>query len=61
MIDSHVSAHYDELETCVHNGITVKIDGEVVQFNVIVFFIADLCFIKDVIGMFYIQRIPNFV
>jgi hypothetical protein len=50
MIEDHVSAHYQELEVCVRNGITLKIGDQLEWFNVLCFFVADLCFIKDVIG-----------
>ena len=50
MIKTHVSAHYEELEDTVKNGVTLSVDGVITKFNVIVFFIADLSFMKDVIG-----------
>ena len=50
MLDNHVSAEYQELDNCVRNGITLIIGGVPETFNLVCFFVADLCFIKDVIG-----------
>ena len=49
-LDMHVSGHYDELGGLVKNGITLKVDGVDEMFNVVVFFVADLSFIKEILG-----------
>ena len=56
MIVDHVSMHYAEMDHCVRHGITLQIEKKPVHFNVLCFFIADLCFIKDVVGMTLITR-----
>lgn len=50
MLKVHVSDHYNELHELVLNGIDLIIEGAVEHFNIIIFFVADLCFIKDIIG-----------
>ena len=50
MITSHVLHHYNELDAAVRHGMSLEVNGKVTNFNVICFFVADLCFIKDVIG-----------
>ena len=50
MLETHVEAHYEELDACVRNGIKVNISGTEEEFNLVCFFVADLCFIKDIIG-----------
>ena len=46
MIETHLVIFFKEVEYLVRNGIEVC--GE--RFNVVCFFVADLCFVKDVIG-----------
>ena len=50
MIETHLSVFFDEVIELVQNGVTLNIDSKEEQFNVICFFVADLCFVKDVIG-----------
>jgi len=50
MIEIHCSKHYEELEELVKSGIDLFIGNKKEHFNVVCFLVADLCFIKDVIG-----------
>ena len=50
MLAIHVQDHYDSLSEAVTNGVSLLVGGEVEHFNVVVFFVADLCFVKDIIG-----------
>jgi len=48
---SHGLNHFDELETLVQNGISLQLpDKSEENFNVVVFFVADLGYVKEVIG-----------
>ena len=49
MIKLHVAAHY-QLASLVRTGISLIVDNKPENFNVVCFMVADLCFIKDVIG-----------
>ena len=49
-IEIHVKGHYEDLKTCVLNGISVQSNGAEETFNVVVFFCADLSFLKSVFG-----------
>ena len=51
MIFVHVGNHYTELTELVKNGVTLVINDKVEYFNVVSFFVADLCFVKDVLGV----------
>lgn len=51
MIESHVSCHYNDVTLAVKNGVDLIIDGVIEHFNIVCFFVADLCFIKDVLGV----------
>ena len=46
----HVSSHYNELSSAVRDGISLLVDDQIEFFNVIVIFVADLSFVKEVIG-----------
>ena len=50
MIYQHLSSFFDEIIKLVKNGVTLSINDNMEMFNVICFFVADLCFVKDVIG-----------
>ncbi|XP_066930040.1 uncharacterized protein [Clytia hemisphaerica] len=50
MLDSHVSSHCKELKEAVLNGVDIIINEDIEHFNVVVFLIADLSFLKDIIG-----------
>jgi len=50
MIDKHVSHHSQDLEHLVASGIELVTKNGIEYFNVVCFFVADLCFVKDVIG-----------
>ena len=50
MLFTHVHSHYEELSNAVKNGITLSCENGNETFNVIVFLVADLSYIKDVIG-----------
>uniref|UniRef100_A0A7M5WU97 Uncharacterized protein n=2 Tax=Clytia hemisphaerica TaxID=252671 RepID=A0A7M5WU97_9CNID len=48
---SHGQAHFNELEELVEKGATLTLpDGNTEHFNVVVFFVADLSYVKEVIG-----------
>ena len=49
-LDCHVSIHYKELESLVRNGITLEVDGLDESFNIVVFFVAYLSFVKEILG-----------
>ena len=51
MIDSHVTRHYEELTRLIMDGISLVIDGNAVHFNIVCFFVAILCFVKDFIDV----------
>ena len=50
MLEIHVQDHYDLLTEAVMNGLSLIVEGKIEHFNVVVFFVADLCFVKDIIG-----------
>ena len=50
MIETHIAAHYNELSKMVRNGLHLCANDTLEHFNIVCFFVADLCFIKDVIG-----------
>ena len=50
MLEIHVQDHYDSLTEAVMNGLSLIVEGKIEHFNVVVFFVADLCFVKDIIG-----------
>ena len=49
-LEYHVKSHYDELSELVKNGIVLNIDGVQEHFNVLSFLVADLSFVKEVLG-----------
>ena len=49
-IEMHVNAHYIEINEAVEYGITLEVDGALEDFNLLVLLVADLCFIKEIIG-----------
>ena len=48
-VTTHVKIHYDEMTYLVHNGVVLQIHGSKEKFNVILFLVADLCFVKEVL------------
>ena len=50
MIETHVLFYFDEVSQLVRNGTSLIVNNKLEEFNVICLFVADLCFIKDVIG-----------
>ena len=42
--------YFNDLEAAVKNGVNLVVNGEAELFNIILFFVADLSFVKDVIG-----------
>ena len=50
MLETHVKGHYDELALLVRNGITLQVDGKNERFNIVAFLVADLSFVKEVLG-----------
>ena len=50
MLKSHVSVHHKELAHAVKNGISLFVNNHEEVFNVLAFFVADLCYVKDIIG-----------
>lgn len=51
MIDSHITFHFNELTNLVKSGIVLKLnENSSEEFNIVCFMVADLCFLKDVIG-----------
>ena len=57
MIESHVLFHYNELAELVKSGVTLNVDNVADNFNVICLFVADLCFVKDVIACCFVSSI----
>ena len=49
-VKTHVSAHYEELKEAVINGITLTLNENEEHFNVVVLLVADLSFVKDIVG-----------
>ena len=50
-LQSHGQAHFNELQLLVEKGITLKLPNQTTEhFNVIVFFVADIGYVKEVIG-----------
>ncbi|XP_066917770.1 uncharacterized protein [Clytia hemisphaerica] len=50
-LEMHCKHHYQELSELVKNGIRLTLNGEVPEeFNVVVFLVADLAFVKEVLG-----------
>ena len=50
-LKNHGQAHFDELDNLARNGITVElINGAQEHFNIVIFLVADLGYIKDIIG-----------
>ena len=47
MLELHVRKHFNDLEAAVKNGVNLVVNGEAELFNIIVFFVADLSFVKD--------------
>ena len=50
MLSAHVHSHYEELTKGVKNGITLKCQDKDETFNLLVFLVADLSFVKNIIG-----------
>lgn len=50
MLSVHCNAHFSELSYAVRHGVKLVVDGNVETFNVIVFMVADLSFLKDILG-----------
>ena len=48
--DINVMATYQALHSIVTNGVTLLLDGEYTYFNVIVFLVADLSCVKELLG-----------
>ena len=51
MLCTHIRHHYEELTELVKYGVTLFVNGTLELFNVVAYFVADLCFVKDVIGL----------
>lgn len=48
---SHGQAHFNELQLLVEEGISLKLPNQTTEhFNVVVFFVADIGYVKEVIG-----------
>ena len=50
MVETHVKAHFAEVDHAVRNGVSLTVDGETTLWNVVVFLVADLCMLKEIIG-----------
>ena len=50
MIETHLVEFFNELKELVRNGISLMANRKMERFNIVCFFVADLCFVKDVIG-----------
>lgn len=50
MLQIHAQKHYNELCDLVKNGINLNINGLMEEFNVILIFVADLSFTKEILG-----------
>ena len=48
--DSHVLAHYKEVKNAVENGVTLHVNGSDEFFNIVVFLVADLSCVKELLG-----------
>ena len=46
----HVAKHYTELNDIMRNGVDLNIQGQTEHFNIIVFLVADLSFVKEILG-----------
>lgn len=51
MVETHVKAHFLEIDHAVQEGIKLKFQGVDTTFNVVVFLVADLMMLKEVIGL----------
>ena len=51
MVETHVKAHFQEVDKAVQKGIKLSIQGVETHFNVVVFLVADLCMLKEIIGL----------
>lgn len=49
-LEKHCKRHYNELTELVMNGINLTVNGSLEHFNIVVFFVADLSFVKEVLG-----------
>ena len=50
MIENDIADHYKELSHMVKNCIDLYVNNTSEHFNIVCFFVRDLCFVKDVIG-----------
>ena len=50
MLEMHVAKHYTELNDIMRNGVDLNIQGQTEHFNIIVFLVADLSFVKEILG-----------
>ena len=50
MLKIHVDSHYQELTEAVKNGVSLFVNNCEEVFNVVAFLVADLSFVKDIIG-----------
>ena len=50
MLKLHASTHYSELSHVVSNGVSLVVNDCSETFNIVAFLVADLSFIKDIIG-----------
>jgi len=49
-LELHCKDHYEELTSLVKTGVTLSLNGENKLFNVVVFLVADLSFVKEILG-----------
>jgi len=50
LLDMHVSDHYAQLQEVVLDGVSLIVDGKEKRFYVVVLLVANLSFLKEVIG-----------
>ena len=50
MLELHAKEHYDDLKYLVENGVTLSVQDKDEYFNILVFFVADLSFVKEILG-----------
>ena len=49
-LEAHCSNHYNELTNLVSSGISLFMNGNLEHFNIVVFLVADLSFVKEILG-----------
>ena len=49
-LEEHAAPYYNELSSLVSNGVDLTINDKEEHFNVVVFLVADLSFVKEILG-----------